>query len=435
MIRTRICSTSLAAMFLSAALTGAAAAVPPVATISVSATQDDWLASVQPDADRYVKAGMWQLGRNLVLYAMAGANQPESAPRFRKKTASLCRLVDFELPPLRDEKGTRISVGDDATRSARACNYILVVAGKPLGEAVARKHGAAGVAAFELGWRSYLAASMVGDADVRDMYARTIRTAGDASQLPDPTWRPVADFLASSRPASGYMDQLLRTERAMTAYMDALFPDPSRPVAQPAARPAAPPAAKRVVPNDDWIDDVQPNMFMYLRVGCWQIGRQVAVYALAAANDPELAERMRGKTETLCDIVDVKLPPLRDINGSPVSSGERPLRMAKALNYALDVAGKPLARAIDEKYGKKGLAAFELGLKSHLMSPMVADDDIRASLVVAMERAGEKAELPDPTWRPVTEFLASTRDTSDYVEVLFAADRVMEAYMQALFDR
>ena len=157
--------------------------------------------------------------------------------------------------------------------------------------------------------------------------------------------------------------------------------------------------------NDlQWLDSVEPDSMMYIRAVMWRLGRELTLLGFATAQRQDEVEELRAEIKSICDVIGVEVPQLIDEKGGSIGDGDEITRMAKAMSFALRVAPKEIAPRICKRYDKKACAAFEFGLKSHLIY-VCTDDICKTSMADTLERLAKTAELPKPIWSPLIEAL------------------------------
>ena len=153
----------------------------------------------------------------------------------------------------------------------------------------------------------------------------------------------------------------------------------------------------------------------------WRLARSLSLAAIAKAHGQPFDSHLQ-KAQSAASALAVTVPPL------PEMSGEKPARLAAAMHYVLQTAGRSLASQLRQKYGTTSVATFECGSKSMLLAALYAPGDSTAlAAAQAVERSATTAGFNPAIFQPLLSSVRNAEPNRTVVDHVFALDSKIAA--------
>jgi hypothetical protein len=162
----------------------------------------------------------------------------------------------------------------------------------------------------------------------------------------------------------------------------------------------------------------------------WELGYALSLAALGRAEgaDAAVVERLFAKSRIVGNALGVKVPELHE------EMADKTANRVFAIHFLLEEAGEPIATDLGDRLGPRFSATFELIIKASLAMLLYGDDDraqdsVTVAIITALERSGQKSELPETLWRPLVKKM---RQSAPYADVKAEVGKMGEAVREYL---
>jgi hypothetical protein len=221
--------------------------------------------------------------------------------------------------------------------------------------------------------------------------------------------------------------------------VDSLFNEPVDPNTPPGSpvndsmlpeqREAIAESSEAPIPNlnDDDIQTPPAIENWNTRRAAWLLGSKLSLAALANEHGAP-ADRVRKMFEQSSALAKKLSIPLKALPDRPAASAAPPTKDS-ALDYLFS-EGQEVGGELAKGHGADHAALFEVAVKSNILLVLYKPDSPTAQAIgTAIERAGERANLPSTLWQPLLDTLAAKGTLVDVRKAVYALHAATDKYL------